>query len=803
MSFTTPIEIAGLTLSPLMFGAILACTIVIIGSITGYVRRRIRFKLEGLYSTKRSSWNGAMSATSQADKALRCDLYGLVNGQTVFTGASKETLDAARSGWALWSARRACAERILKEAQELKERFDRRRWWQLSHKPLRTALHKLTDSDTSVEGAILSGTALSALADLVATQTISGAKLILELQADAGKTTTELLRLQTAVQRANEANRRFVVSITGAEGLQGLKNSLAKTGELPFDPYTERFLQIEELHKQFVTLAKGDPLTDYSLAEQVLKGKVSVLHSALVKVLDLHSQLVTYRNGLRLQTRRVSALTSEPLKPGFPGAFVSAAAAAPEGKLLFAFTEDKDELDRQLEAAADLALELAAALVAGNASEFELVLPRAQRTVKQATKIVDDVLGAKAYVDAEMTTIIKESREADLEADHEDTAEIRLLYTAQKWRAASNSVVLLRDLHWQRVTTRAAVADMEGKLAVSRNALDAKPFIFSAVVDEFCADISEEAGRIKRTSDFGRTDWKSLLQDIAALVEQICGASPSSLAERIASQTHDYDQAQVSLHALTDKLADLQAKSGDRWGGASAAEMLAETAPSVEAVVEQSAVRKQPWMALHLSATSVMERLKPAEVLIADDLDKDAREFKVIRDLEAEIVACRTTPYVREVNGVEYGSGIYCNVAPAARLLQSAYVSYRARRYDQIRRDAALALDVLFKAHLESWWLCLQMMSMSDDFGARQFALQQGYTDYGFEYWMAKRIAESVAPITANANAAAQQIVAKYSLPHAFGATAKKAKAAHAVSFLLPGDAPAIKDYERSYAAKN
>ena len=803
MSFTTPIEIAGLTLSPLMLSVILACTIVIIGSITGYVRRRIRFKLEGLYSTKLNSWNGAISATSPQDKALRGDLYGLVNGQTVFTGASKDTLDAARKDWALWSAKRATAERTLKEAQELKTRFDKRRWWQLSHKPLRTALHKLTDRDSQVEGAILSGTTLAPLSDLVVSATVAGEKLVAEVQADAGKTAAELMRIQIAVQKATEANKRFTASITGKDGLQGLQDSLARTRELPFDPYIERFSEIEALHKQFAAASKGDPLTDYLLAESVLKAKVSVLYSALVKVLDLFAQLSTYRAGLQLQTRKVGDLTGKPLWSGFPGAFVSAAAAAPEGKLLFAFTEDKDELDSQLETAAELERELKAALVAGNAPEFERILPKAQKAVKQATKIVDDVIGAKTYVDNEMTTIIKESTEADLEADHEDTAEIRLLYTAQKWRAASNAVVLLRDLHWQRVTTRAAVADMQTKLSGNQAALAAKPYIFSAVVDEFCADIADESQRIRRTAAFGRTDWKALSEDVVALVEQICGESPSSLTKRIAQETHDYDLAQVSLHALTDKLADLQAKSGDRWGGAAAAEMLAETAPSVEAVAKQAEEEKQPWMALHISASGVMERLKPAEYLIADDLDKDAREFKVIRELESEIAACHTTPYVRELNGVEYGSGIYCNVAPAARLLQSAYASYQARRYDDSKRDAALALDVLFKAHLESWWLCLQMMSMSDDFGARQFALQQGYTDYGFEFWMAKRIAESVAPITANANALPKQVVAKYSLPHAFGATAKKAKAAHAVSFLLPGDAPAIRDYERSYAAKS
>lgn len=803
MSFTTPIEIAGLTLSPLMLSGILACTIVIIGSITGYVRRRIRFKLEGLYASKLNLWNGAISATSQQDKALRGDLYGLVNGKTVFTGASKETLDTARKDWALWSAKRATAERTLKEAQELKGRFDQRRWWQLSHKPLRTALHKLTDRDSQVEGAILNGTALAPLTDLVVATTLAGEKLIAQVQADAGKTAAELMRIQIAVQKATDANKRFAASITGADGLSGLQTSLENTRELTFDPYLERYAEIEGLYRQFTTASKGDPLTDYALAESVLKAKVSVLRSALTKVLELYAQLSSYKAGLHLQSRKVADLTSKPLKGGFPGAIVGDAAAAPEGKLLFAFAEDKDELDRYLESAQDLARELTAALVAGNAPEFERVLPSAQKAVKAATKLVDDALGAKSYVDTEMSTIIRESTQADLVADHEDSSEIRLLYTAQKWRAASNAVVILRDLHWQRVNTRAAVKDMEKKLSVSQIALGSKPYIFSPVVDEFCADITDEAQRIKRTSDFGRTEWKLLSEDVVALVEQICGESPSSLANRIAQETRDYDLAQVSLHALTGKLADLQAKSGDRWGGAAAAEMLAATAPSVEAVAKQSEEEKQPWMALHLSASGVMERLKPAEFLIADDLDRDAREFKVIRDLEAEIAACHTTPYARELNGVEYGSGIYCNVAPAARLLQSAYGSYRTRNYEDSRRDAALALDVLFKAHLEAWWLCLQMMSMSDDFGARQFALQQGYTDYGFDYWMAKRIAESVAPITANANAAPKQVVAKYSLPHAFGATAKKAKAAHAVSFLLPGDAPAIRDYERSYAAKN
>jgi len=800
MSFTTPIVIAGHTFSPLIAGLIVLCTLMLIGSVTGYLRRRLRYNLEARYHAALATWTTEFSATAAVDQALRNDRYGLVNGQRSFTGASKDKLDSARKDWSSWSAQRFVAERTKKEAEELFAKFENRKWWQISHKPLKTAIHKLTDRDVEVDSSCLSGSALPNLAGLAPTATIKGEQLIADMQSAGANVRSVLEQIQSAVKRAADSESRFRETVSGSakDSLSDLKTRLAATKELPFDPYDARFTDINQQLGQFSTQANGDPLTDYSSLEASLRGKVTRLRDDLNKALELFKALLAYRKSLFIQSEKVAEQRRTPLRPGFPDAIIEDASAQTGSMMTFRFAEDDEQLDRLLQSAATASTNLTELLVAGKAGDFQRVLPTAQADVAGAAAIVEEVLAAKAFVDTEMSTIVFASTRADLEADLEDTTAICTLYTAQKWRAARVSAAVLLALHKQRVNARAAVDDMQSKLAESQNALDRRPFIFSPGVDSFCVDVQTESRRLKEVSQLGRTDWQSLVEQISSLVLEICGETPSSLAQRIQQETREYDQALTSVRALGDKLADLKAKSGDRWGGAQAAEMLAGNVPSVTGVMTQCEVAKQNWTALHQQAVQVLEQLKPAEALISNELAGDARVFELLTQVEADIEGCQATSYRREVNGVDYGAGIHCNTTAARQLFQAAYEAYQSRHYEETHRDADLAVAVLLRAHLESWWLCLQMMSMSDDFAARQFALQQGYVDYGFDYWMRCRVTESAQPIGGKPAA----VTVRYSVPSAFGAATNKAKAAHAVSFGLPGDSPALTDYERSYAAK-
>lgn len=795
MSLTTPIEIAGLTLSPLIAGAILLGLIVIACSVTGYVRRRIRFTLEAKYSTAYTAWSNLIRATSNVDQALRADRFELVSGRRTFTGASKDTLDAARKDWSFWSAQRVVAEVTLKEAEELRTRFRNRKWWQLSHKPLKKAIHKLTDDQLTIDSTRLSLGELKELAGLAPSSTQTGTQLSSELEAKGAQGRSTLERIQGAIRRASEADKRVRDIVTGQipDNVTALKNRLAATQELPFAPYEVSFADVTSSLEAFSTQVKGDPLTEFSGAEASLKSKISTLRSALLKALELYKSLLAYRQNFRVLSEKVAELRRTPLKPGYPDAIADE--ATPE---FFRFAEDDVELDQNLNSASAKSGTLTEHLCKGEAAAFERVLPSAEKAVREAKRIVDSVLAAKQAVDEEMNAILDNSTKADLEADAADSEAVSVLYTAQKWREARVSVSALFGLHQQRIEARSAVSNLLTKQAANELLLNRLSHIFSPSVDEFSATLAEEANRIKETSQLGRTDWQSLMAQIATVLEQVCGADDTSLAERIKLQTSQYEQAQQYVRSLVNKLDDLLAKSGDNWGGAEAAEMLASMVPAVKEVEVQADVRKQDWVKLQVQTVGVKLKLEPAENLIGRELAVDGKAFSALTRLEADIAACQNMSYRRVVNGVSYGYGIYCHTQPALRLLESAYAAYQQRHYDEAQRDADKAQVVLFDAHLESWWLCLQMMSMSSDSAARQFAQQHGYFDYGLDIWKNLRIAETAAPIgsTVPVVTASQ----RYNLPLPLDANATVGKAASEVALALPGDSPTVADYEIRHA---
>jgi len=795
MSLTTPITIAGLTLSPLVAGAILLGLIVIACSVTGYVRRRIRFKLERQYSLAHTAWENMIRATSNVDQSLRSDRSGLVNGRTAFTGASKDTLDAARKDWSLWSAQRVVAESTIKEAEALRKRFSERKWWQLSHKPLKTAIHKLTDGQLTVDSTCLSGGALSELAGLAPPATQTGTQLSAELESKGAQGRSTLERIQGAIRNAQSADKRVRDTVTGQnpDNIIALKNRVGATQELPFAPYEAAFGEVNASLEAFCVQATGDPLTDYSNAERALVAKITALRNSLLKALELFKSLLSYRESVRVQAQRVESLRRKPLNAGYPDAL-----GADAELQYFRFAEDDDELNKQLDAASAKSEQLTTQLHAGEAGAFERTLPAAERAVREAKRIVDEVLAAKQAVDDQMNAILDNSTQADLRADSADSDAVSALYTAQKWRAAQVSVAALFDLHKQRLDARAAVADLLQKQASNLLLLTRLSHIFSPATDEFSASIDAESARLKETSQLGRTDWHSLMRQVATVLESVCGPQETSLAEIIKRETSQYEHAQQLVRSLVNKLDDLLAKSGDNWGGAEAAEVLANTQPAVKQVEEQADVRKQDWVKLQFQAEGVDLQLKPAADLIGRELAADGKAFSLLTQLEADIAACQNMSYRRNVNGVAYGYGLYCHAAPALQLLETAYAAYQQRQYAEAQLEADKAQLVLFDSHLDTWWLCLQMMSMSADPAARQFAHQQGYSDYGMDLWKNLRSAETAAPI----GSAVPAVTAsqRYNLPLALDANATAAMVARENALASPGDSPTVADYELRHA---
>ena len=206
--------------------------------------------------------------------------------------------------------------------------------------------------------------------------------------------------------------------------------------------------------------------------------------------------------------------------------------------------------------------------------------------------------------------------------------------------------------------------------------------------------------------------------------------------------------------------------------------------------------RKQDWVKLQYQAEGVDLELKPAADLIAQELSIDARAFSSLTQLEADIAACQNMSYRRVLNGVAYGYGLYCHTKPAQQLLESAYRAYQQRHYADAQRVADEAQVVLFNSHLDTWWLSLQMMSMSSDAAARQYAQQHGYTDYGMDAWKNMRIAETAAPIGSPIRAlTASQ---RYNLPPSLDVNAAKPASDNAMT--LPGDSPTVADYELRHA---
>jgi hypothetical protein len=795
MSLTTPIVIGGLTISPLVAAAILLGLIVIACTVTGYLRRRIRLKLEGRYSTAHTAWSNVIRATSNVDQALRGDRFDLVNGRRSLTGASKVALDAARKDWAFWSAQRVVVESTLKEAEELNTRFRNRKWWQLSHKPLKSALHKLSGGELTIDSACLSAGALRELAGLAPAATQTGTQLSSELEAKGAQGRSTLESIQGTIRRAAEAEKRIRETVTGQapDNIEALRFRLHATQELPFAPYEASYGDVNASLESFATQVKGDPLAEFSGAEASLRSKISALRTALLKALELYQSLLSFRHSFSVLSERVAKLRRTPLKPGYPDAID--AESPPE---TFRFAEDDSELDRELNSASTHSGTLTQHLHKGEAVAFERLLPAAEKAVGEAKRIVDAVLAAKQAVDEEMNAILDNSTKADLEADAADSDAICVLYAAQRWRAARLSVSALYGLHVERVEARSAVANLLAKQAANELLLARLSHIFSPSVDELSATIAEEASRIKATSQLGRTDWKSLMAQISVLLEQVSGPDDTSLAERIKLQISQYEQAQQYVRSLVNKLEDLLAKAGDNWGGAEAAAMLADMVPSVKAVENQAEVQKQDWVKLQFDTVSVQLKLNPAESLIAGELAVDGKAFLALTRLEADIAACQNQSYHRVVNGVSYGYGIYCHTTPALQLLERAYAAYQLRHYDEAQREADQAQVILFDAHLESWWLCLQMMSMSSDAPARQFAQQHGYADCGLDIWKNLRIAETAAPIgsTVPIASAAQ----RYNLPLPLDATATPGKAASECALASPGDHPTVADYEIGHA---
>lgn len=739
-----------------------ACALLLgVGSAVAY-RLRSGSSREANYRVTQTHWIVAMAGTQRLYGLLANDPDGFVKRLPPFQGLSKSEYETASLTWADWLALRSSAEQLLNESQQLFEQHRQRKWWQLlSFAALQNAHNKLTEGTVVVDPGELSNKGFLRLASFGRASSLPPGSIIDKQRSDSVEVERQFVRFSTAIQAATAAEQAIRQELTGEPGqkpdtLYSFRTTLSNRN-LPLTPYETRLNELDTLAEEFYKLVRPDPLSDYSAPQTALRRKIGMLKHDMRKAVDQLANLDALRARFQSCVNRVSEVRSRKVvenaeQPPAVYAWIQCLEKhelpVPAADATIKLAEQEVSPDQYLAEANNLIVQLEQLLFGGRLIKFGRVLNDANQALDASVAAVNKQLSDKKWTDDVMDAIVRESTETDIAVDREEHHAVCGCYLQQRWSLARQAAQVLKGWHDQRQKTRQAADKLNEPLSLLAAKLQQYNAVISAALDAEFVALEQDTRALQQETGVGRTDWNALVARIGNATESLVGSGHGSFLSRLERQVTAHQGTCQALATLRERLDDLQTKLKDGWGGAEAVSGLTTVEPAVAALEARycsagnnawSLKPKQDWRTVTQAIEEVLSALSPVQQLVEQHIALDRSFLEQLQGFETELNACRKETYVRTICGEEFGSGIYCPTQALVQLFEVATDRYQKRQYDQMLQQVTSAREELCQLHLECWWLCLQLMSLSEDPCARQFAWQQGYADGRFEAWVNER----------------------------------------------------------------
>lgn len=747
--------------------------VLAVAGATAFVVRRVIHirKLERECSQASSCLRSALNTTSNTYKRVLANEGKVVLDELPYAGSSKAQHQAALRTWATFVARWSAGNELQQRAQQLFDSHALVPWWRrVGIGRLKEAVGLLTSQPVAVSAANLPAALKERLSAWVTEEDLVARDFSAAIGLSSNSAATELTRFVNASRAAKSAAEELAKALAGGAGesLEALKAAVDKL-DLPPQLHGPRYNDVQRLAQKLSDNLRSDPLTPFDSAARRLHRKISVLRGKLKRTLRWSEERVKFRDQLEQLKERITDLRISPVPTAIPGV-----------RIFGGYTLDEPgfDADQHVAECDRLEAQLTAALRGKAQFRFPQLYVVAVQALAATTKLLEQCLADHSFVEKQLATIAAESTPADAEFDEDERSSICDLCSLQQWNAASKAVSTFSARHLLRKTARSSVSALEAELARVVAQVKENEHVVSPQLDADAAGLSQSVVGLRAQADKGSADWAAIMETASSLAAQLCGESDTTVEARLKAELSAHQAAMTVVGSLKQRLQELRDSVGQRWGGKAVADQVTELEPNLECVLALSATVKQSWKALEDAAQQALLLSEPTFQLAEQEKKRHTTLASALAATEEHKDRCDRSTYVRTMCGITYGDGIYCLTAGAVPHLAEARAHLEKRDYEQAEGKLGAARHELYRAHLECWWLALQMMAHGNDPCARQFAREQGYIDGAFDLWAAPKM-----------QACAQRLYQPAVIDcktHSLKLSLK----------IRPGDAPTVSDYD-------
>lgn len=554
-----------------------------------------------------------------------------------------------------------------------------------------------------------------------------------------------LAAMEELFDRTNKALAAIVAAFEGAkknrsdiEGLlaqiEDIKPELT-AAELVFDPYEKSHAEIKTGQAGFIAILTSDPLEAFAGSENV-ESLTESLKAALKRAISIKTSLPGVLEKLD------AAATKTAKQRGLTATYayqLVESETAPEGDAgNFRLDERNGNPDPLVKTGRERLAKSHEHVWAGQLDLADKAKTDAIELASEASKLIDDVVAAKAFVEgkvtparttlAGLTSEIEGARPAvaELESDFlkanapEEPAKLTTAisvkdstpgllatvkehYDNQRFRAARE---LLMSVQGSINSSRTALTQVHARLAeLQRLRQDSRDtvarslkssttvgvhirdntFTTSRATDQRYADATGELAALKTTVDAKISDWPKASADAHRIEKEL-----AAIDSQITTEREAYDNAKQAVASLSTAITKADEVVSDDRVRQAAHNELNEARTSYGALSERLRTAKSDWATLKSQADDAKE--------VADSAKKKGNED--IEEAEEAATAIQVaTAKIADVANNRYDYGVRVDLSSARLNLQQAHTAYGNRDYADAKREAGEAVTAANSAH--------------------------------------------------------------------------------------------------------
>jgi hypothetical protein len=532
-------------------------------------------------------------------------------------------------------------------------------------------------------------------------ESIPYAKLVSTIGAEFESANQTFANLSSSLQKT--MNNKKVID-EDLKKIDANKTAVVAAG-ISFAPFQAEYDAISTGVAAFVKKVFGAPITAFEESE-TLKTRVAALSTALATVMELKKTQVSVATKVEEARTKVTDTRAKTCEFEYTG--TASATFTLKG---VGVDEALAEADAQVKA-------LGVALEGGKVEDASKAKEAALAAAAKASNTVDAVLKAKASVEVDAPALW-----VQFGNDAPAIASIKALYGAQDFVTANYAVESLKELG-KLVTVRDNTKRAVGQAAnwVSDNTRN------------LLASACRSVDNVSTQTTGANVNWEAVAKAANAAEAEFTKVNDSLVADgkvldgfkhEVATLRQEFDAAQVD------------AGNPDADQGPNGAKAMLGPVASKLATLEgfTAAATKQNWADLTSQTNSTRGTVQKAHNAAKAQIAEAAQYDAQIREVEDKYGTMEAADYgIRNPRARKtYRPGVSINSAPQYSAYQAhldaAETYRRQRQWDRMEQELAYSRAQLDMMNTWMWWNTWNMMTISRDPWAQQYAYDQGFRD--------------------------------------------------------------------------